>query len=222
MRKLTHLSLFSGIGGLDLAAEMAGFETVGQCEWADYPTAILEKHWPDVPRWRDIRELTADTFKEAQYMAAHRKDYDQAVDMYNAGMSVEEIADYYGVTRQSMWKCLQRRGVKFRDNKKYGDQNHFYRGTKADDRAQNILEDAIEKGIIKRQDTCEICGKSYRFSNGRTAIQAHHPDYNRPLDVMWLCQKCHHEWHKNNKAKEVVPNEAMPWATVDVLSGGFP
>ncbi len=62
MRVLTHLSLFSGIGGLDLAAEMAGFVTVGQCEWADYPTKILEKHWPDVPRWRDIRTLTGDSF----------------------------------------------------------------------------------------------------------------------------------------------------------------
>lgn len=63
--KLTHLSLFSGIGGLDLAAEMAGFRTVGQCEWADYPTKILEKHWPDVPRWRDIRTLGGDSFYEA-------------------------------------------------------------------------------------------------------------------------------------------------------------
>ena len=53
--QLTHLSLFSGIGGLDLAAEMAGFRTVGQCEWADYPTKVLERHWPNVPRWRDIR-----------------------------------------------------------------------------------------------------------------------------------------------------------------------
>jgi DNA (cytosine-5)-methyltransferase 1 len=61
---LTHFSLFSGIGGIDLAAEWAGFTTVGQVELADYPTKVLEKHWPDVPRWRDIRELTYDKFVE--------------------------------------------------------------------------------------------------------------------------------------------------------------
>lgn len=64
MNAFTHLSLFSGIGGLDLAAETAGFRTVGQCEWADYPTKILERHWPEVPRWRDIRTLTRESFYE--------------------------------------------------------------------------------------------------------------------------------------------------------------
>ena len=64
MKQLTHFSLFSGIGGIDLAADWAGFQTVGQCEWADYPTKVLEKHWPDVPKWRDIRSVTAESFYE--------------------------------------------------------------------------------------------------------------------------------------------------------------
>jgi DNA (cytosine-5)-methyltransferase 1 len=51
-------------GGIDLAAEWAGFETVGQCEFADYPTKVLEKHWPDVPRWRDVRDVTIESVRE--------------------------------------------------------------------------------------------------------------------------------------------------------------
>lgn len=63
-QNLTHLSLFSGIGGIDLAAEWAGFETVGQCEFADYLYQVLCKRWKNVPKWRDIRDVTAESFKE--------------------------------------------------------------------------------------------------------------------------------------------------------------
>lgn len=62
---LTHLSLFTGIGGLDRAAEWAGFTTVGQCEFADYPYKVLCRHWPDIPKWRDIHTLTGGDFYEA-------------------------------------------------------------------------------------------------------------------------------------------------------------
>ena len=54
---MRHLSLFSGVGGFDLGFERAGMTTVGQVENDSYCVKVLEKHWPDVPRWGDIREV---------------------------------------------------------------------------------------------------------------------------------------------------------------------
>lgn len=52
------LSLFAGIGGFELGLERSGyFETVAQCEIDPYCNRVLAKHWPDVRRYGDIREL---------------------------------------------------------------------------------------------------------------------------------------------------------------------
>lgn len=61
--RLRVLSLFSGIGGFDLGLERAGMRIVGQVEIEDFPTKILEKHWPKVKRWRDIRNVTVNDIR---------------------------------------------------------------------------------------------------------------------------------------------------------------
>ncbi len=64
MNELTHLSLFTGIGGIDLAAEWAGFRTAGQVEQNPYATRILRKRFGrKIPRWIDIHDLSAEDFR---------------------------------------------------------------------------------------------------------------------------------------------------------------
>lgn len=137
-------------------------------------------------------------------MPAKRKAYlDEAVKLYESGMSLADIAEFYGVSRQSIWQALTSRGTKMRPMRKVAEDNHFTRGgSLMDKRAQHIVEKAVKKGILVRPESCSACGESKRFSDGRSGIQAHHDDYNKPLDVRWLCQPCHHEWHKTHTSIE--------------------
>lgn len=54
MPKLRHGSLFSGIGGFDLAAEWMGWENVFHCEWNDFGKKILKYYWPNAISYDDI------------------------------------------------------------------------------------------------------------------------------------------------------------------------
>jgi len=55
---MRFISLFAGIGGLDIGLERAGHTCVAQIESDPYCTRILEQHWPDVPRWGDIHDVS--------------------------------------------------------------------------------------------------------------------------------------------------------------------
>jgi ribosomal protein S27AE len=53
-------------------------------------------------------------------------------------------------------------------------------------KAHYTLTNAVRDGKLKREP-CAICGAEQ--------VHAHHKDYSRPLDVIWLCAKCHHRIH---------------------------
>lgn len=55
---MTFGSLFAGIGGMDLGLERAGMVCRWQVEINPFARQILDKHWPHVPKYGDIRELT--------------------------------------------------------------------------------------------------------------------------------------------------------------------
>lgn len=58
-------------------------------------------------------------------------------------------------------------------------------------RARQLANDAIDRGDLIRPTNCECCNTS------DVMIEAHHCDYAKPLDVMWLCKRCHADWHNN-------------------------
>jgi hypothetical protein len=72
-------------------------------------------------------------------------------------------------------------------------------------RAQLAVNRAIEKGILQR-GACEVCGASGKQSNGVERVYGHHDNYNRPLDVRWLCTKCHGLWHRENEPVVMLPD----------------
>jgi DNA (cytosine-5)-methyltransferase 1 len=51
---MRHGSLFSGIGGFDLASEWMGWENVFHCEWMEFPRKVLEYYWPEADSHIDI------------------------------------------------------------------------------------------------------------------------------------------------------------------------
>lgn len=84
MRKL---SLFSGIGGIDLAAHWAGMETVAFCEREPFPQRVLRKHWPNVPIYDDVCTLTAEKLKEDGIIGDGR-----AIDIISAGFPCQPFS----------------------------------------------------------------------------------------------------------------------------------
>jgi hypothetical protein len=58
--------------------------------------------------------------------------------------------------------------------------------------ASTIVGNAIKSGKIIKPLNCEVCNEK------PSRLHGHHNDYNYPMNVRWLCSKCHTAWHKEN------------------------
>lgn len=56
-------------------------------------------------------------------------------------------------------------------------------------KAHQLVMYAVKLGLLKRLSECETCGSKIR-------VEGHHEDYNKPLEVKWLCKVCHVERHR--------------------------
>lgn len=54
--------------------------------------------------------------------------------------------------------------------------------------AQQRVRRAVKSGKLERPSTCSRCGEGGR-------IEGHHHDYSKPLEVEWLCARCHRREH---------------------------
>ena len=127
---ITVGSLFAGIGGFDLGLERAGMEVSWQVEIDPWCRRVLQKHWPDVPKYGDVRTVHGSLYldslvsewyplgnnptEEEKEMAGKLKKLtaNQAaacVRMYESGLSLQPISEYFNVSRQAMWDLLRRR-----------------------------------------------------------------------------------------------------------------
>ena len=89
--------------------------------------------------------------------------------------------------RPEIWGGCRQRQVDSGEWAEY--QRAFRSKNKLVIKAYNALHTAIRRGEIERPSVCQECGAVAK-------IHAHHHDYTRPLDVLWLCDECHGKEHR--------------------------
>ena len=107
--------------------------------------------------------------------------------LYNLSMTFD-IKEYYKKNKERILKYQKKHRE---ENKEH--YNAYMREYNQLHKKEYDARIAVEVVRNKKQLTkqpCEVCGD--------LNVVAHHCDYNKPLDVMWLCRKHHAEWHKNN------------------------
>lgn len=96
---MRFVSLFSGVGGFDLGLEAAGWECVAQVEWDKHCQDVLARHWPDVPRWSDVSEVSGAELPPADVIAFGSPCQDLSIAGKRAGLNGERSVLFFEAVR---------------------------------------------------------------------------------------------------------------------------
>lgn len=102
-------------------------------------------------------------------------------------------------TREKYWRLNYRDRHEVRGEQKSKIMKRYFENNPEKKEAKRITSNAIKRGRLERRP-CEICQTTEN-------VQAHHEDYNKPLEVTWLCAKHHYERHiylREQKLKQVI------------------
>lgn len=143
-----------------------------------YQRAYRKKHKEEInAKTRAKRHALGEKFREERrkYWAEHKGQLNEHRRKYYAKNKIK-IKAQKKITRAKRRKQANE-DVKRRRREYYGDAH------------KQVLRAVINGKLIKQ--SCEVCGCM--------ETQAHHDDYNKPLEVRWLCDICHKKWHQDNK-----------------------
>lgn len=116
-------------------------------------------------------------------VANHRQNNIEKIREYDRSRSMlphrVKAREEYSKTKRYKESCAK-------SNKRYKKENPIKY------KAHTAVGNAVRDGVLIKPTICECC--SIESDN----LHGHHDDYSKPLDVRWLCPRCHIEWHREN------------------------
>lgn len=156
----------------------------------------LYKHRGKILRYRRCKDCLAE-YKHNHYLK-HRQEYIDRSRRWREGRHEQYISylrDYYRKNKDELLKRARDYYLSDRGRELNRLRSRRYRQTdegRLKERARKVVSYALSRGDLTRPDRCEMC-------NQEAFLEAHHPNYNRPLDVVWLCKQCHENIHHLNE-----------------------